>query len=134
MLVFPLFKLPVQFSHSVMFNFLQPHGLQHTRLPCLSLSPQVCSDSYPLSQWCRPTVSSSVALFYDLTTLTSSGQLSFPFLKWILLMLSHPTQGQESPDDLSSFPMPKEKVYLSRNFIILFSKCPLWAKAVLMHH
>ena len=49
MLVFPLFKLPVQFSHSVMFNFLQPHGLQHTRLPCLSPTPGVCSNSCPLT-------------------------------------------------------------------------------------
>ena len=33
------------FSHSVMSNSLQPHGLQHTRLPCPSLSPGVCSNS-----------------------------------------------------------------------------------------
>ena len=31
---------------------LRPHELQHTRLPCLSLSPGVCSNSCPLSQWC----------------------------------------------------------------------------------
>ena len=31
---------------------LQPQGLQHTRLPCLSLSPRVCSNSCPLSRWC----------------------------------------------------------------------------------
>ena len=34
---------PLLFSHSVMSNSLQPHGLQHPRLPCLSLSPTVCS-------------------------------------------------------------------------------------------
>ena len=39
------------------------HGLQHTRLPCPSLSPRVCSNSCPLSQWCHPTISSSAALF-----------------------------------------------------------------------
>ena len=50
------------FSHYVMSDSLQPHGLQHTRLPCPSLSPGVCSDSCPLSQWCHPTISSSVAL------------------------------------------------------------------------
>ena len=49
------------FSLSVMSNSLQPHGLQHSRLPCSSPSPRVCSNSYPLSQWCHPTVSSSVA-------------------------------------------------------------------------
>ena len=40
-----------------------PHGLQHTRLPCPSPSPGACSNSSPLSQWYYPTVSSSVASF-----------------------------------------------------------------------
>ena len=39
---------------------LWPHELQHARLPCPSLSPRVCSDSCPSSQWCHPTISSSV--------------------------------------------------------------------------
>ena len=39
------------------------HGLQYTRLPCLSLSPRVCSNSCPLSQWFHPTISSSVTPF-----------------------------------------------------------------------
>ena len=39
---------------------LWPHRLQHARLPSPSLSPRVCSNSYPLSQWCRPTISYSV--------------------------------------------------------------------------
>ena len=47
-----------QFSCSVMSNSLWPHGLQHTRLPCPSLSPRVCSNSCPLSQWCHPAISS----------------------------------------------------------------------------
>ena len=51
------------FSHSVMSDSLQPHGLQHTRLPCPSLFPWVCSNSCPLSQWCYPTISSSVVPF-----------------------------------------------------------------------
>ena len=42
---------------------LQPHGLQHSRLPCLSLSPRVCSNSGPLSRWCHPTISSSLIPF-----------------------------------------------------------------------
>ena len=37
--------------------------MQHTRLPCPSLRPGVCSNSCPLSQWCHPTISSSVAHF-----------------------------------------------------------------------
>ena len=44
-----------------MSNFLWPHGLQQVRLPRLSLSPEVCSNSYSLSQSCDPTISSSVA-------------------------------------------------------------------------
>ena len=55
--------LPVQFSHSVMSYSLQPHGLQHSRIPCPSVSPRVCSNSCPLSQWCHPTISSSVIPF-----------------------------------------------------------------------
>ena len=50
----------VQFRHSVMSNSLQPHGLQHTRPPCLSPTPGVYSNSCPLSQWGHPTISSSV--------------------------------------------------------------------------
>ena len=41
---------------------LHLHGLQHTRLPRPSLSPRVCSNSCSLSQWCHPTISSSVIL------------------------------------------------------------------------
>ena len=48
------------FSRSVMSTSLQPHGWQLSRLPCPSLSPRVCSNSYPLSRWCHPTISASV--------------------------------------------------------------------------
>ena len=46
-----------------MSNSLGIHGLQHARLPCPPLSPRVCSNSYPLSQWCYLTVSPSAVLF-----------------------------------------------------------------------
>ena len=46
-----------------MSNSLQPHGLQHTRLPCPSLSPRVCSNSCPLSWWCYVTLLSSTTSF-----------------------------------------------------------------------
>ena len=49
-----------QFSHSVMSDSLQSHGLQHTRPPCLSSTPEVYSNSCPFSQGCHPTISSSV--------------------------------------------------------------------------
>ena len=44
---------------------LQPHGLQHARLPCPSLSLRVYPNSCPLSWWCHPTISSSVAPFFS---------------------------------------------------------------------
>ena len=53
------------FSRSVVSTSLWPHGLQHARLPCPSPSPRVCSNSCPLSQWCHPTISSSVAPFFS---------------------------------------------------------------------
>ena len=53
----------VQFSGSVVSDSLQPHGLQHTRPPCPSPTPGVYSGSCPLSQWCHPTISSSVVTF-----------------------------------------------------------------------
>ena len=43
-----------------MSDSLWPHKLQHTGLPCPPLSPGVCANSCPLSQWCHPTLSSSV--------------------------------------------------------------------------
>ena len=54
-----------------MSSCLRPHELQHIRLTCPSLSPGVCSNSYPLSQWCHPTISSSIVTF-------SSCPQSFP--------------------------------------------------------
>ena len=50
------------FSCPVRSNFLQPHGLQHARLPCPSPSPRICPSSCSLHQWCRPAISSSDAL------------------------------------------------------------------------
>ena len=53
----------VQFSRSVMSDSLRPHELQHTKPPCPSPTPGVCSNSCPLSRWCHPTISSSVIPF-----------------------------------------------------------------------
>ena len=64
----------VQFSHSVVSNSLQPHGRQHTRPPCPSQTPGVYLNSCPLSQWCHPTITSSVVPF-------SSCPQSFPSIR-----------------------------------------------------
>ena len=50
-------------GRSVVSDSLRPHGLQHARLPCPSPSPRACSSPCPLSQWCHPTLSSSVVPF-----------------------------------------------------------------------
>ena len=63
----------VQFSPSVMSDSLQPHGLQHTRPPCLSPTPEVYSESYPLSLWCHPAISSVVLLSSFLQCFPASG-------------------------------------------------------------
>ena len=52
-----------QFSHSVMSDSFRPHGLQHIRPHCPSPTLGACSNSCPLSQWCHPTISSSVVPF-----------------------------------------------------------------------
>ena len=51
------------FSYSIMSNSLQPHGLQHARLPCLSPTPGTCANSCQWNWWCHPTISSSVIPF-----------------------------------------------------------------------
>ena len=63
----------VQFSRSVVSDCLWPHGLQHTSLPCPSPTPGAYSNSYPLSQWCHPTISSSVIPFSCLQSFPASG-------------------------------------------------------------
>ena len=60
-----------------MSDSLQPHESQHARPPCPSPTPGVCPNSCPLSQWCHPTISSSVVPFSScLLTFPASG--SFP--------------------------------------------------------
>ena len=58
-----LFNALLLFSHQVVSDSLWPHGRQHTRFPCPSLSPRACLNSRSLSWWCHPTISSSVTCF-----------------------------------------------------------------------
>ena len=71
-------KYNILFTCSVMSDSLQPHRLQHARLPCPSPSSRVCSNSGSLSQWCHPTISSSVIQF-------SSCPQSFPVSGYFLM-------------------------------------------------
>ena len=64
-------------SLKVISSSLQPHGLQHARLLCPTLSPGVCSHSCPLTQWYYLTISSSATPFsFCLQSFPASG--SFP--------------------------------------------------------
>ena len=59
----PDFQDLLLFSHCVQL-FATP-WTEHAMLPCPPLSPWVCSNSGPLSQWCHPTISSSVSPFFS---------------------------------------------------------------------
>ena len=58
-----LSKLLLLFSHPVVSDSLQTHGLQHARFPCPSASREPSSNSCPLSWWCHPAILSSVIPF-----------------------------------------------------------------------
>ena len=94
------FKLSsVQFCCSVMSDFLQPHGAQHTRPPCLSPTPGVYSNSCPLSQWCHPTISSSIFPF-------SSRLQSFPALGSFQMSRFFESSGQSTGVSASTSVLP----------------------------
>ena len=67
------------FCHSVGSDSLQPHGLQHIRLLCPSLSPRVCSNSCPLSQWCYLTIPSSATSFGKINESENGAVVSYSF-------------------------------------------------------
>ena len=91
---FPSWFSSDQFSCSVVSNSLQPHWLQHTRLPCPSPTPRACSNSCPSSQWCHPTISTSVIPFSSsLQSFPASG--SFPMSQFF-------TSGDQSIGVLAS--------------------------------
>ena len=80
----PFYILLRLFSCSVLSDCLAHHGLQHTRLPCPSLSPRVCSNSCPLCLWCHLTISSSVVPFSCLqsSSIRVFSNESVPCIRW----------------------------------------------------
>ena len=71
---FKLIEMSVQFSRSVVSNCLEPHGLQHSRLPCPSSTPGSYSNSCQSRRLCHPTISSSVVPFsFHLQSFPTSG-------------------------------------------------------------
>ena len=69
----------VQFSGSIVSDILRSHGLQHARPPCPLPTPGVYSNSCPMSQWCHPTISSSVIPFSSRLNLSQHQGLC----KWV---------------------------------------------------
>ena len=60
-----------------MSDSLRPHGLQHARPPCPSLTPRIYQNPCPLSWWCHPTISSHVIPFNScLQSFPASGVFS----------------------------------------------------------
>ena len=80
------YVLPVQFSRSVVSDSLRPHELQHTSPPCPSPTARVYPNPSPLSQWCHPTISSSVVPFSCPQSFPESG--SFP-MSWLFASGGH---------------------------------------------
>ena len=73
----------VQFSHTLVSDSLWPHRLQHASPPCPSPTSRDYSNSCPSSQWCHPTISSSIIPFsFCIQSFTASGSfLVSPFFK-----------------------------------------------------
>ena len=81
----------VQFSFSVVSDSLQLHGLQHARPPCPSPTPGVYSNSWPLSRWYHPTISSFVDPFSScLQSFPASGSSIFPIINELVLPIWWP--------------------------------------------
>ena len=74
----------VQFSLSVVSESLRPQALQHTRPPCPSPTPGIYSNSCLLSQWCQPTISSSVIPFSSCLQ-SFPASVSFPMSQFFAL-------------------------------------------------
>ena len=93
-----VYLVVVLFSLSVMSDSSRPHSLQHARLHCPSQSPGTCSNSCPLSQWCHPTISSSVVPF-------SSHLQSFPTSGYFPMSSLFASGGQSIGASASALPI-----------------------------
>ena len=135
------FQILIQFSRSIVSDSLRPHGLQHARLPCPSPTPGAYSNSCPSSQWCHPTISSSINPFSScLQSFLASGSFPMFFISgnqsievsasasvlpmniqdWFPLGLTGWTSLQ-SKDSQESSPMPQFKRINSLALNVLYS-------------
>ena len=118
----------VQFSHSLVSDSLRPHELQHARPPCPSPTPGVCSDSCPLSQWCHPTISSSVVPF-------SSCPQSFSALGSFPMSQLFVSGGQSIGASASASVLPMNiQDWFPLGWTVWISCSPGTLKSLLHHH
>ena len=104
------------------------HGLQHARLLCPSLSPGVCSNSCPLSWWCHPTISSSVAPF-------SSCPWSFPAARSFPMSWLFTSGGQRIGASASASVLPVNiQGWFPIGLAGLISLKCKWLSSLLQHH
>ena len=153
-MLFMLCVFSAQFSCTVMSKSLWPHRLQHARLPCPSPTPGPYSNSCPLSQWCHPTISSSVVPFSCLQSFpasrhfpvsqffTSSGQIIgasasasvlpmniqdwFPLELTVLIL-----QSREFSRVFSNITVQKYQ-FFGAQLSLIFSDPTLWTVALIM--
>ena len=113
----------VQFSHTIVSDSLQPHGLQHARPLCPSPNPGVYSNSCPLSWWCHPTTLFSAVPFSScLQSFPASG--SFPPSQQVAKVLELQLQHQSFQQIFS--------VYFRTDWLDLFAAKGL--SSLLQHH
>ena len=111
-----------------MSNSLQPHELQHARPPCPSPTPGVHPNSCPLSQWCHPTISSSVIPF-------SSCPQSFPKSESFQMSEFFASGGQSIRVSASTSVLPMNTQDWSPLDGLVGSPCsPRDSKTLLQHH
>ena len=108
----------------------KPHGLQHARLPCPLPTPGVCSNSCPSSQWCHPTISSSVIPFSCFQCFPASGSF---LMSWLLASGSQSIGASASASVLpmniqSWFPLGLTGLIslLSKGLSRVFSSTTVW--------
>ena len=117
------------FSHSAVSNSLWPHGQQHIRLPCPSLSPVIYSHSCSLSWWCHPIISSSVTTFFSCPQ-SFSALGAFP-KSWLLASGGQNTRA-------SSFSLSPSNEYSRLTFVMIdwfdFLAVQGTLKSLIQHH
>ena len=109
---------------------LQPHELQHARLPCPSPPPRFSSNSCSLTQWCHPTISSAVATF---TSCLQSFPASGSFSVSQSFVSGGQSTGASASASASVLPMNIQG-WFPLGLTILISLLFKWLSSVLQHH